>query len=356
MVPLLLLAAQIQHTTVWRDDTMYYITPWLGRMANGDLVVTAREAHRRGRERIAHVDTTARGVMIRSRDNGRTWSDKTVVDDETWRFSQTEDVPWVQLPGGAMFLNLYAWTISPLPIGAQLEAGRPFIHTFEGLYGIRSTDGGRSWTERSPIRVDKLPRLAARVPPTVMPDGELVLPVYGWTSPSQITSAWLIRSRDEGRTWGEAAKIAGDGTTRFDEPFVLRKRDGGMIAMIRTGGYLYQSGSVDGGRTWSKAVATKIWGFPAHLLELKDGRILCSYGYRRAPFGLRACVSRDGGRTWDVDREIVLRDDGGTGDLGYPSVVEVGDGRLLVVYWMNHQKEGDPASEVRYIAGTFFTP
>jgi hypothetical protein len=37
-------------------------------------------------------------------------------------------------------------------------------------------------------------------------------------------------------------------------------------------------------------------------------------------------------------------------------VVEVGDGRLLVVYWMNHQKEGDAASEVRYLAGTFFAP
>ena len=40
-------AAEYEHITVWRDDTMYYITPWLGRLSNGELVVTAREAHRR---------------------------------------------------------------------------------------------------------------------------------------------------------------------------------------------------------------------------------------------------------------------------------------------------------------------
>jgi hypothetical protein len=129
-----------------------------------------------------------------------------------------------------------------------------------------------------------------------------------------------------------------------------------MIAMIRTGGYLYQSNSSDNGRTWSKAGPTKIWGYPAHLLELPDGRILCTYGYRRAPFGLRYCLSRDGGRTWDVDREVVLRADGGSGDLGYPSVVELGDGRVLMVYWMNQEKEGVADSDVRYIAGTFFRP
>jgi hypothetical protein len=362
LLPLILAAcaagADIDHITVWRDDTMYYITPWLSRLDNGDLMVTAREAHRRRKDQIGHVDPTARGVAIRSRDGGRTWSEKTILDDETYRFSQTEDVPWTQLSGGSLFLNLYAWRVSPLPLGAQPDGNRHYVYTFEGLYGIRSNDRGKTWTMRTPITVASLPKLAARVPVTQMPDGELVLPVYGFTRMNLPTSAWLIRSRDRGATWGEHALIATDpdGKVRFDEPFLLRKRDGGMIAMIRTGGYLYQSNSSDNGRTWSKAGPTKIWGYPAHLLELPDGRILCTYGYRRAPFGLRYCLSRDGGRTWDVDREVVLRADGGSGDLGYPSVVELGDGRVLMVYWMNQEKEGVADSDVRYIAGTFFRP
>jgi hypothetical protein len=99
-----------------------------------------------------------------------------------------------------------------------------------------------------------------------------------------------------------------------------------------------------------------MWGFPAHLLELRDGRILCTYGYRRKPFGVRASISKDGGRTWDTQTEIILRDDGGTHDLGYPSSVELPDGRVLTTYWFNQQKEGDPKSETRFIAGTFYRP
>lgn len=81
-----------------------------------------------------------------------------------------------------------------------------------------------------------------------------------------------------------------------------------------------------------------------------------TYGYRRAPFGVRARLSRDGGKTWDIKNEIVLRDDGGNADLRYPGVLEMPDGRLLVVYWFNEEKSGDPRSEARYIAGTFFRP
>ena len=37
-----------------------------------------------------------------------------------------------------------------------------------------------------------------------------------------------------------------------------------------------------------------------------------------------------------------FRVDGGNGDLGYPSALEFEDGRVFVVYWMNHEKPGEP--------------
>ena len=76
------------------------------------------------------------------------------------------------------------------------------------------------------------------------------------------------------------------------------------------------------------------WGFPPHLLTLSDGRLLCTYGYRRAPFGERACISDDG-VTWDRRREIVLRDDADSGDLGYPATIEVDSGELITVYYQS---------------------
>ena len=88
-----------------------------------------------------------------------------------------------------------------------------------------------------------------------------------------------------------------------------------------------------------------MWGYPPHLLLLSSGAVLCSYGCRRAPCGVRACLSRDGCETWEVADEIVLRDDGlttagtvaGKGtpdDLGYPRTVELSDGSLFTVYYM----------------------
>ena len=88
---------------------------------------------------------------------------------------------------------------------------------------------------------------------------------------------------------------------------------------------------------------------------MKDGRVVCAYGYRVKPWGIRARVSEDGARTWGP--EIILRDDGGSWDLGYPRVVEVSGGRLLSVYYINLRD--DPIQlngGVRHIAQTVFTP
>lgn len=369
LLPLAALAADFDHIVIQRDETQYYITPWLARLPNGELVLSVREAHRRRRDQMGHVDPTARGVLLRSRDGGRTWGEKTVIDDETYRFSQTEDVPIAPLSDGSILANLYSWSVAPFPYGFAFEdlqkgpgavAGRqPFTYTFEGLSTRRSSDGGRTWSPRQAVRIDGLPPVAARVPAVETPDHTLLLPVYGTLERNgRQYISWLIRSRDMGRTWGEPSEMAREvtGGLSFGEPCLLRKKDGGLLAMLRTEGDLFQTSSEDGGKTWSKPAKSGMWGWPAHLLELRDGRILCTYGHRRAPFGVRAVVSRDGGRTWDVAHEMVLRADGGSGDLGYPSSLEFEGGRVLTVYWMNHEKAGDAASEVRYVGGTFYRP
>ena len=100
------LKSDMEHIIVHRDDTMYYITPWLLRLESGELIVTAREAHWRRRDLISHIDPTARGILLRSDDGGRSWGEKTIIDDQTFRFSQTEDVP---------VTSVVAW------IGAEME-------------------------------------------------------------------------------------------------------------------------------------------------------------------------------------------------------------------------------------------
>ena len=64
-------------------------------------------------------------------------------------------------------------------------------------------------------------------------------------------------------------------------------------------------------------------GNPPSMIKLKDGRLVITYGFRSAPYGIRAKISLDEGQTCP---EIVLRDDAGTWDLGYPRTVQRADG------------------------------
>jgi hypothetical protein len=104
-------------------------------------------------------------------------------------------------------------------------------------------------------------------------------------------------------------------------------------------GYLYQNGSDDGGETFSPPERLPLWGCPPFVLRLQDGRLLAVYGYRRAPWGVRACLSADEGVTWNLDDEIVVRDDGGHGDLGYPVALELEPGLVFAVYYHNQGGE-----------------
>jgi hypothetical protein len=113
--------------------------------------------------------------------------------------------------------------------------------------------------------------------------------------------------------------------------------------------------SEDGGRTWHFLSRVNDWGAPGDIVEMADGRIACVYGYRLKPYGIRARISEDGGRTWGS--ELILRDDGGSWDVGYPRVVEVSPGKLLTIYYIN--TKDDPIQlngGVRHIARTLFTP
>jgi hypothetical protein len=110
--------------------------------------------------------------------------------------------------------------------------------------------------------------------------------------------------------------------------------------------------SEDDGKTWrffNKPVPSTggSVGNPPSLIQLKDGRLALIYGYRSAPYGIRARLSIDNGATWG--EEIVLRDDAGCWDLGYPRTVQRPDGKLVTVYYYN-----DHPDRERYIAATIW--
>jgi len=96
---------------------------------------------------------------------------------------------------------------------------------------------------------------------------------------------------------------------------------------------LHRTMSEDEGRSWSPPVPTPIDGYPAHLLVLPDGRLLCTYGRRRPEYSIRGVLSADGGETWDMAHKLRIRGPLPNRDLGYPCTLLDRDGSLFTVYY-----------------------
>ena len=170
-----------------------------------------------------------------------------------------------------------------------------------------------------------------------------------------------IRTTDGGRTWelvGWIGPQPGAGGYAI-MPSTLRLSDSALLSIIRLRGvengrkrwWIEGHLSPDNGRNWYRLAEPTInnHGNPPHMIRLDDGRIALTYGHRAAPFGIRAVISSDDGKTWG--EEIILRDDGGEWDLGYPRTVQRPDGKCVTAYYFNDQQRKE-----RYIACTIWTP
>jgi hypothetical protein len=115
---------------------------------------------------------------------------------------------------------------------------------------------------------------------------------------------------------------------------------------------LYKSD--DGGRTWAFLSRVNDFGAPGSLVIKNDGRLVMVYGYRLMPSGIRARVSEDEGGTWGP--ELIIRDDGGSWDLGYPNAWEMNDGRICAIYYFNSKDDEIQVNGgVRHIQRSIFS-
>ena len=97
-------------------------------------------------------------------------------------------------------------------------------------------------------------------------------------------------------------------------------------------GMIIRSG--DQGDTWSDHPEV-IGGYEYYgmddpgITQLSDGRILVN-AFRRS---FAPAASVDSRKSWNIEREIVLRDDLKNRDLGYPTTTQLDDGTLLTAYY-----------------------
>lgn len=154
-----------------------------------------------------------------------------------------------------------------------------------------------------------------------------------------------IRTADGGKSWkliGWIGEQPGEGGYSI-MPSTLRLSDNALLSIIRLRGvvdgerkyWIEGHLSPDNGESWYRLAEPTIenHGNPPHMIRLQDGRIALTYGYREVPYGIRAKISGDEGRTWG--EEILLRKDGASWDLGYPRTVQRADGKCVTAYYFN---------------------
>jgi hypothetical protein len=143
--------------------------------------------------------------------------------------------------------------------------------------------------------------------------------------------------------------VAQDSKITFNETSIYETPKHDLVAFLRTGNFddhTCVARSSDHGKSFQWCDAG-FQGHPHYALRLPDQRVLLVYGYRHAPFGVRARILDPECDNTATAEEIVLRADGGNGDLGYPWATMISKRRVLVVYYFNR---GDGT---RQIAGTF---
>ncbi|MEZ4734343.1 MAG: sialidase family protein [Caldilineaceae bacterium] len=322
-----------------------------------------------------HLGLDGRIEVVRSLDGGQSWTPPAVVADSEY----DDRNPAFGVTAGGTLVMAYHRQGNYDEQGNwrrrdDMEAGRVEIRV------TRSHDGGLTWEPPYPLGVDLLQSGSPYGKIVALADGTLLMPIYGRPIPALLDShaaavqgdgdcSYLVRSHDDGATWGEPSLIA----VNMNETALVALPDGDLVALLRgiaPEQALHSSRSTDGGHTWSPPVqVTGPRQHPADLVQLANGDILMTYGNRTAPYRIEGKISRDGGRTWlpplltfsaplygyDLPPERPT-------DLGYPSSVvwrSIGRGQGVTMYYYNPSvrkpwQHENRSAESRYLARDYY--
>lgn len=134
-----------------------------------------------------------------------------------------------------------------------------------------------------------------------------------------------------------------DGKKRVPyEPHTVELESGRLLCIFRIEPHMtmFSTYSDDGGKTWSEPVRLldDNGGAPPHILKHSSGALVCLYGRRSAPIGIRAMFSYDDGETWDKDHVVCPLE--GSPDIGYPASIELENGEILTVFYAPCKENG----------------
>jgi hypothetical protein len=365
---------QEQHQIIYREKGKFAGWPAnYGMWAWGDEIVVSftqcTHLARAGFHARAQ-DLPAYPLQSRSLDGGRTWvtTPTPALSPGSRGFSADEHMLPELRVAKAIELGL-----GPLP--EPCPGGIDFLHPDFGILCARTglgtgtsawfymtQDRATTWQGPYSLPLFGLPGVEARTDYIVNSTADCMLFLTSSReNGDEGAGVFMARTVDHGKTFTFVSWVASSPTVQMIMPSSIRLDENTLLTAVRcrdiSGAFevapawidLFQSS--DNGSTWqqlSRPVPdTGSGGNPPAMIRLRDGRICLTYGYRATPFGIRARLSEDGGKTWG--EAIHLRDDGGGPDLGYTRTIQRPDGALVTTYYFNEHMETE-----RYIGATIW--
>ena len=316
-----------QPVAISRGDAAgtYQAFPDATRLKNGDIAAVFYAGY--GHVSIPADDYPKGGrlCMVRSGDEGKSWSKPQVIYDDA---DDNRDPHIAPLDDGTIVVTFFSWRYKP---GAtRLASFRDYTTKFfrancdlSGVQMITSRDDGKTWETKAR---SVFPDWVCSAPVRQLKDGTCILGLYGSDKQEgKLSVGASARSGDRGKTWETPVAMENPpGVSLSAETDIIELKDGRLLAALRqTKGNMYYSLSPDAGRTWARAADIGFPGHCPHFTRLSSGEILLST--RIPQTELR--ISRDDGKSWQGPFEI----DNVIG--AYPATVELKDKSVLIVYY-----------------------
>lgn len=374
---------------IHKDDFAYISHPSITVLKGGDWLAAFNHSRKRERRMHPPSDPLFRSLTAKSIDGGATWDSPVFAPDFDWYGTECPGIATTSR--GTVLLSQFRFGWYPLAkarkrraegenisiylpeqqsaagtMDADWDREAKWTEDFEdddwdralltwargyhGLYIHRSFDEGLTYEDTVKIDTGNYRDGYTRTGVRQLVSGRLAYVVTEHHGPAN-RFTYVVFSDDDGASWTAPTVVCDDPKRMFGEPDLVETAPGKLYCVLRESrisGCLYGCRSTDNGASWSTPEITSIYGHPGQLLKLSDGRLLCTYGRRVKPFGIRAALSEDSGQSWKTENELVIRSDLPNGDLGYPTSIEYEPGKLFCIYYAQ-EPDG-----VTCVTGTYF--
>ena len=347
------------------DAGDYQAVPDACRLKNGDIVVLFYAGDNHVTFPGDKYPKSGRICLVRSKDDGRTWSKPVVIYDDIY---DNRDPHITQLSNGTLICSFFSLRFDIPDLQERkskepsytkeqiarfgnnpdlLKDQKPVITGNKngqvnapqrkwagvGPFIIKSHNNGRSWDKKAKKVPASTPGWYCSAKVREMPDGTCLLPVYHSEPSGRAAWGGVIPSYDKCKTWGKEIPIGKEANTVLAaETDIILLSDNTLFAALRGDGSrvnMHYATSNDMGKSWSPVINSGFVGHAPSFTRLSSGEILLSYrahdpesGYYT---GLR--ISYDEAKSFEGPYLIDVK----VG--GYPSTVELKDGSVLIIYY-----------------------